>query len=131
MPQITGCMNPAELLNIAQNEQDHWWYRGMRSIVAALLERHLQGRDVNYVLEAGCGTGYTAQWLQALWPWKMVLVDIESLALTFARGRGVSELVQTDISHLPFAAAQFELILCLDVLVHVPLGQEDLCLAEF
>src|SRR3954462_14415864 len=118
MPQKTASgMNPAELLNIVQNEQDHWWYRGMRSILAALLDRHLQGRRVKYALEAGCGTGYTAQWLQTVWPLKFVLADIESLALTFARGRGASGLVQTDISYLPFPSAQFELIMCFDVLV--------------
>lgn len=132
MHQTTGSgMNPAELLNIVHNEQDHWWYRGMRSILAALLERHLQGRQVNYALEAGCGTGYTAQWLQTLWPWKMALADIEGLALRIAKGLGASCLVQTDISHLPFASAQFELILCLDVLVHVPPGDEHRCLSEF
>ena len=124
-------MNPAELINIAQNERDHWWYRGMRSILSALLERYVQGRRMNYVLEAGCGTGYTAQWLQALWSSHIVLADIESLALTIARGLGASRLVQTDIRQLPFASAQFELILCLDVLVHLPPGEEDRCLSEF
>jgi len=124
-------MNPAELLNIVQNERDHWWYRGMRSILSCLLERHVQGRQVNYVLDAGCGTGYTAHWLQTLWPRKVVLADIESLALTLAKGLGASELVQTDISRLPFASAQFDLILSLDVLVHVPRGEEDRCLSEF
>jgi SAM-dependent methyltransferase len=132
MPPIKASgMNAAELLNTLQNERDHWWYRGMRSILSALLERHIEGRRVKDVLEAGCGTGYTAQWLQTLWPWNIVLSDIESLALTLAKGLGASGLLQADICQLPFASAQFELILCLDVLVHLPPGEEDRCLSEF
>lgn len=126
----TAGMNPAELLNIAQNERNHWWYRGMRGQLEALLSRHLAGRPIRSVLEAGCGTGYTAHWLQSLRSWNLFLADIENSALAFARGFGLSNLVQTDIAYLPFCNGHFDLVLSLDVLVHVPRGYETRSMAE-
>lgn len=126
----TAGMNPAELWNIAQNERTHWWYCGMRSILAALVSRHLADRNVRNALDAGCGTGYTAQWLKSVRPWNFFLTDIEDSALAFARRLGLSNLVEADLRCLPFCDARFELALSLDVLVHVPRGHETQSLAE-
>ena len=123
-------MNPAELWNIARHEPRHWWYRGMRSILAALLPRHLTGKTIKNVLDAGCGTGYTADWLRSIRPWNFFLTDIEGAALAFARRLSLSNLVEADLRSLPFCDACFEVALSLDVLVHVPRGYETQCLKE-
>src|SRR5205085_1914068 len=54
-------MNPAEFANIRQSEEHFWWYRGMRRILFHMLEPFLAVRTIDSALEAGCGTGYSAQ----------------------------------------------------------------------
>jgi ubiquinone/menaquinone biosynthesis C-methylase UbiE len=124
-------MNPAELANIARNEQNHWWYRGMRSIIRATLARHMTGKAAARILEAGCGTGYNSYWLRNLYGWNIFPVDIESAALRYVRSMGVSNSAQTDIRHLPFRDASFDVVLSFDVLVHIPREDESKCIAEF
>ena len=46
-------MNPAEFANIAQSEQNFWWYRGMRRITFAVLDPVARRRPIRDVLEAG------------------------------------------------------------------------------
>ena len=46
---------------ILENEERHWWYRGMLSITAALLGERLT-RPGQRLLDAGCGTGGFLRW---------------------------------------------------------------------
>lgn len=117
-------MNPAEFANIARCERDFWWYRGMRAILARLLDRYLAGRPLRRVLEAGCGTGYMAWLLRQERHWPMVPMDISPDGLRYARAMGMESAVQGDTARLPFAGGVFDLVLSLDVLAHFPRGAE-------
>jgi SAM-dependent methyltransferase len=127
---MPGFMNPAEFANIAKCERDFWWYRGMRSIFLRLLDRHLAGRKVHSVLEAGCGTGYFSSLLQNERHWPVVPMDISPEGLLYARQMGVERVVQGDTTELPFAPNTFDLVLSLDVLVHLPRGEEQRAASE-
>jgi SAM-dependent methyltransferase len=127
----TAGMNPAELANIARCEQNLWWYRGMRTILGAILSRYLAGKAFGRILEAGCGTGHTSHWLRSHYGWNMFPVDLESAALQYVRSLEFRNTAQADIRSLPFRDASFDLVLSLDVLVHVPSGDEKECVAEF
>jgi ubiquinone/menaquinone biosynthesis C-methylase UbiE len=129
-PAASG-MNPEELANIAGNERDHWWYRGMRSILGAILRRHLKGKASGRILEAGCGTGYNTLWLRSHYGWNIFPVDVESTALRYAQSLEIDKTAQADVRSLPFRDKSFDLVLSLDVLVHIPRGDERKCLAEF
>jgi len=124
-------MNPDELANIAVAEADHWWYRGMRLILAEVLSRYVSVPASARVLEAGCGTGYNSEWLGQRYGWRIFPVDIESRAMRFVCHRNLQNGVQADITALPFEDDSFDLVLSLDVLVHVPPGEESKCVAEF
>jgi SAM-dependent methyltransferase len=128
---MSGSMNPAEFANIARSEHEFWWYRGMRSILFRMLEPHLEGRPVRRVLEAGCGTGYFSRLLQTGHRWPVVPVDVSAEGLRYARAMGVERLAQADICGLPFAPASFDLVLSLDVLPHLPRGEEERAILEF
>jgi ubiquinone/menaquinone biosynthesis C-methylase UbiE len=66
-------------------------------------------------VDLGCGSGLALTWLEAV---EKVGIDLSSRLLKFGRSRG--ECVVGDIEESPFKAATFDLILCLDVLEHLP-----------
>ncbi len=123
-------MNPAEFDNIARSERDFWWYRGMRKILYRLLDSRKIPASAS-VLEAGCGTGYMSKLLAERYGWRMTPLDLVREGLEYARGYGLGELVQGDISALPFRGGAFDAVVSLDVIVHLPRGAEGAALAEF
>ena len=131
-----GCptMNPAEFENIARCERDFWWFRGMREIQFRLLDPVVaEGREPKgaSVLEAGCGTGYFSRVLEQRYGWRMTPLDLDQQGLEYARGYGLDRLVRGDITALPFAAARFDGLVSMDVLVHLPRGEEGQAFGEF
>jgi SAM-dependent methyltransferase len=124
-------MNPAEFANIAKSEHDFWWYRGMRQILFRVLDPWARERKVRRALEAGCGTGFMAKVLEERYNWAMVPVDLGWEGLEFGRRMGVGRMCQANICDLPFPAAAFDAVVSLDVIVHLPGGEEDQPMDEF
>jgi SAM-dependent methyltransferase len=127
---MSGFMNPAEFANIAKSERHFWWYRGMRTILFRMLDPYLAGRSIGRALEAGCGTGYFAHLLQRERGWPVVPMDFSWHGLHYARQMGVERAVQGDVRQLPFPGGAFDLVMSVDVLAHLPLGQEHLAARE-
>ena len=123
-------MNPEEFANIAEAEDQFWWYRGMRRILFRLLDPVARARRVRRVLEAGCGTGYMSNVLAQRYGWSMYPVDLGWEGLAHGRKLGVDHLAQADISALPFPAAVFDGVVSLDVIVHFERGREELPMSE-
>ena len=123
-------MNPAEFANIRTSEEHFWWYRGMRAIFFRFLAPYLRGRTISHALEAGCGTGYFSRVLQKEHGWPVVPLDYSGEGLRYARTLGVARLVQGDIRALPFPDAHFDLTLSVDVIAHLPRGEEQLAARE-
>ncbi|MDE3166721.1 MAG: methyltransferase domain-containing protein [Acidobacteriota bacterium] len=117
-------MNPAEFAKIRAVEETFWWYRGMRRIFDRVVDPLLAGRRVARVLEAGCGTGYVSSLMQRERGWKVASMDISAEGLRHARTLGVERPVQGDVCSLPFATGSFDVVLSLDVLPHLPSGDE-------
>lgn len=122
---MNGFMNPAEFANIRQSEEHFWWYRGMRETLFRMLEPHLAGRTPGRALEAGCGTGYLSHLLQRERGWPIVPLDFSGDGLRYARGLGVKNPVQGDIRSLPFGDGAFDLVMSVDVIAHLPRGEEQ------
>jgi SAM-dependent methyltransferase len=127
---MSGFMNPAEFANIRQSEENFWWYRGMRAALFRMLEPHLAGRGIERALEAGCGTGYLSHLLQRERGWPVVPMDYSGDGLYYARELGVTNPVQGDIRSLPFGNGAFDLVMSLDVVAHLPRGEEHLAARE-
>jgi SAM-dependent methyltransferase len=127
---MSGLMNPAEFANIRQSEEDFWWYRGLRATLFRMLEPHLKGRAISRALEAGCGTGYLSHILQRERGWPIVPLDFSRDGLRFARQLGVRNPVQGDIRSLPFGDGAFDLVMSVDVIAHLPRGDEHLAARE-
>ena len=123
-------INPGEMANIAKAEQSLWWFRGMREISFALLDRVAGAWGAGRVLEAGCGTGYFAGALEQRYAARVVAVDLENEAMRYCRERGAPRPVQASIASLPFPDGTFDVVVSMDVLPHFPPGEEQAPFAE-
>ncbi len=99
----------------------------MRSILINLLSPVLQGRKISKVLEAGCGTGFLADFLHRQYGWTVIAVDLAWEGVAMARS---GTPVQANIVACPFPEGVFDAVFCLDVLVHFPPGHEGQALSE-
>jgi len=117
-------MNPAEFPYLAALEESFWWFRGMRSIMFALLDPLERRHQIRQVLEAGCGTGHFAHLLHRRYGWEVYPVDLAWEGLSYAHQAGIPHLAQADIRALPFQNGCFDAVFCLDVLVHFAPGEE-------
>jgi SAM-dependent methyltransferase len=127
---MSGFMNPAEFVNIRKAEADFWWYRGMREILFRTIQPHLQGRTITRALEAGCGTGYLSHLLQRDSHLPIVPLDYSRDGLRYARELGVRDPAQGDTRCLPFPDGVFDLVLSIDVIAHLPRGEEVAAASE-
>lgn len=122
--------NPSDFANILRTEESFWWFRGMRKISFALLDPWIGRLPGRRVLEAGCGTGHFASESASRYDLDIVALDLEWEGLRYCRERRGLRPVQASIVSLPFPDGAFDLVTCLDVLVHFPEGQEGPPFAE-
>jgi SAM-dependent methyltransferase len=101
-------------------DERHWWYRGRRRMLRALLDG-IELRARGEVLDAGCGSGRTLQELAAYG--RPHGVELNPLALSAARDRGW-EVCEGPVEAIPYADASFDLLTCLDVIEHT---DDDVC----
>ena len=106
-------------------EDGHWWFRGRRAVLWALMRR-AGLPDGPRVLDAGCGTGRNLAEFGALGTAHGV--DPSPQAIDFCRRRGLTEVTAAGIEALPFDDGAFDLILATDVLEHIE--RDDLAAAE-
>ncbi len=124
-------MNPLEFSTLARAERELWWFRGMQKILFRLLDSMDIPAGVRQVLEAGCGTGYFAGLAEKRYGWRLFPADLSWEGLSRGRRAGARRLVQADIASLPYPSGHFDMVLCLDVLVHFERGREASPIAEF
>ncbi|MFN0070888.1 MAG: class I SAM-dependent methyltransferase [Chloroflexota bacterium] len=111
-----------------QQEEQHWWYRGMRQITGALLDRWYRGPRPAEILDAGCGTGGMVQWLRDYG--NVTGVDLAEAALSRAHSRGITTLARGSVDALPFQSGCFDLVTSFDVLYHLDVKSDEQALTE-
>jgi SAM-dependent methyltransferase len=97
-------------------EDVHWWFRGRRDVIRALLQRTELPAQLR-LLDAGCGTGRNLVEFGSLGA--AAGVDPSADAVAFCLDRGLADVRQAGIEALPFGPDEFELLLACDVLEHV------------
>lgn len=125
-------MEQGEYQNIYQQEDTHWWYQSLHRLVLGLI-KPLKNKDsfLTKLLDAGCGTGGMFTRLKDEEPAiKCVGLDISAEALKYCRKRGLDNLVQSSVEYMPFADQTFNLIISLDVLYHLQVGEDVKALME-
>lgn len=100
---------------MAALEAKHWWYAGMRSITAGLIEREIGEHHDLRILDAGCGTGANLSALSAYGrAWGL---DYSPLALQYASKTHGQSLIRGSVDALPYPAEHFDMVTSFDVLV--------------
>ncbi len=109
-------MEVEEYARIAAAEDEHWWYRNTRALVADLVAPWLP--RARRILDAGCGPGGNGSWLARYGT--VVGVDVSPDALGFVRSRRPETIpVRGSVTSLPFPDRAFDVVVGITVLYTV------------
>ncbi|MEP7199455.1 MAG: class I SAM-dependent methyltransferase [Chloroflexota bacterium] len=125
MSDAPHIFSPAYYARLAAQEERHWWSLGLRATATRLLDRVASPQRDWRVLDAGCGTGLTLRWLARYTDREPVGLDLARAGLQFCTQRGSTRLVEATTLVLPFAANQFDLVVSMDVVQHLPRPDGD------
>lgn len=102
-------------LNMVEKELNHWWFKGRREIITKFLSPYLSNNME--ILDAGCGAGGT---MEVMTKYGMVTgVDTSEEMIDYCQKKGLNANCHS-ILDLPFDDSTFDLVLCLDVIEHLP-----------
>jgi SAM-dependent methyltransferase len=114
--------------NIELYEQDIHWnklkdnqeFQNKKTFLKAIIPY-----DIKSILDAGCGDGSLTNELSFSFP-RVTGIDRSAAALKYV----CTDKVQADISHIPFDDNAFDLVLCCQVLEHLPDKVFELAIKE-
>jgi SAM-dependent methyltransferase len=119
-------MKPKDYADLHALEEEFWWFAGMREVTAALLDPIFSATRDRTILDAGCGTGGNISWLaRYAGNGKVTGIDVAVEALRFCAASQHERLIQSSVTHLPFADSTFDLVTSFDVLVQLPGTRSD------
>jgi 2-polyprenyl-3-methyl-5-hydroxy-6-metoxy-1,4-benzoquinol methylase len=110
-------MRKSELSAMLAHDERHWWYRGRRRVLRAVLDRLDLPPDAR-LLDAGCGSGRELDDLAL--HGRVAGVDLSETAVEAARARGHDDVRLAAVERMPFDDASFDVVTCLDVVEHTP-----------
>jgi SAM-dependent methyltransferase len=108
-------MRDAEFQAMLALDDRHWWYRGRRRVVRAVIDAARPPAGAR-LLDAGAGSGRTLDEL-ALYG-AVAGVELNPLGVEAARRRGHADVREAPVEAIPHADASFDLVTCLDVIEH-------------
>lgn len=115
-------MKHAQIENMADLEDNHWWFRERRHIIAEAIANLAPST----ALDIGAGAGGNTRVLQAA-GWKATALEFSDAGVELARERGL-DVVQGDARDIPFPDDSFGLAVAYDVLEHIK--EDDQVVAE-
>ncbi|MFM9872839.1 MAG: class I SAM-dependent methyltransferase [Fimbriimonadaceae bacterium] len=110
-------MNLNEYRKMRELEDHYWWFISRRELALTLLDQILHNANPT-LLDVGCGTGAVLNELEKRG--QAVGIDLSHEALKFSKERGLNHLVYANAENLPFTDGQFDAVLSLDTIEHVP-----------
>src|SRR5690349_11932966 len=107
-------MDRAEFQAMLDLDERHWWYRGRRRVVRAVLDGLPVGGRTR-LLDAGAGSGRTLDELAVYG--HATGIELDPDGVEAARDRG-HEVARAPVEAIPHPDASFGIVTCLDVLEH-------------
>lgn len=118
-PVAPGVMSDVEYARMDELEAEHWWYAGLRDLIARILARYqiAQRADV-HVLDAGCGTGENLRMCAEKLPAaRLCGFDASEQAVRYAQRKvPQADLYLSDVCQPQLRQQQYDVILSCDVL---------------
>lgn len=103
------------------NEERHWWFMSKADVVKQLLNFFVADMENKKILDAGCGTSFLSKNISPN-AGNIYNVDNCPISLEYSRKRGMINIINADLSALPFAGDMFDVGICMDVIEH---NQDD------
>jgi SAM-dependent methyltransferase len=100
-----------------KEEATHWWIKGRRDIVKALVAQ--EDRDAK-VLDIGCSGGLLMKELSDLGFRDVHGVDLSRTGVAMARKRGQRNARVADGTKMPYRPNSFDVLIASDILEHIP-----------
>ena len=113
-----GRLKTELLAEFQQIKDRHWWYRGRRVVLRAVLQATLPPDTQGPLLDVGSGPATNRGLLSAL-GFPIVALDTALAALRPCRSDGYGRPVVGDAGVLPFGDASFGMVAALDILEHL------------
>jgi SAM-dependent methyltransferase len=110
-------MRDSEFQAMLALDDRHWWYRGRRRIVRAVIDAAGLPPGAR-LLDAGAGSGRTLDDLAAYG--SVAGVELAERGVEAARARGHADVQVAPVERIPHEDASFDLVTCLDVIEHTP-----------
>ena len=115
-------MEGTEVRKLAELEDDHWWYRERRHLLAKAVSGLTPGRALDIGAAGGGNTRVLRQH-----GWDAVALEYGADGAEVAHGRGLAT-IRGDATRLPLADASLDLVVAFDLLEH--LVDDDAAVAE-
>ena len=115
-------MEGTEVRKLAELEDDHWWYRERRHLLAKAISGLTPGRALDIGAAGGGNTRVLRQH-----GWDAIALEYGADGAEVAHGRGLATL-RGDATRLPLADASLDLVVAFDLLEH--LVDDDAAVAE-
>jgi SAM-dependent methyltransferase len=103
-------------LQTHQAEDQHWWYRGRRTVLERVLD-DLHLPTGARILDAGCGSGRNM--VELARRGTVTGVELSDVSVGLARERGCGEVIAGSVLDMPFPSDSFDLAVTLDVIEHL------------
>lgn len=108
-------------------EEDYWWYLGLRDIVFRYLNPFIGRNKSAMILDAGAGTGKLLEMCKDYRAWGL---EFSEHAFPFLKLRGLRNVVRSSICSIPFKDQAFHCVVSLDVLYHAGVENDADALVE-
>lgn len=110
-------MDREAYLSLYKYEELHWWFVARRRIIKKVLNHYFAGKQLNAILEAGCGSGGNLELLSCFG--KVHAMEMDAYCIEMANKRSICQVKRGSLpDDLPFEG-KFELICMFDVLEHI------------